>query len=55
MMDYVYDILIKMLENLNYVYRPNGIKFEVDTYLVTLVRLLTPHELRSQFHIVNSF
>lgn len=44
----------QLLQNLQYLYQANGVNYKVDLYYDTLMRLLTPHELLSHFHILDN-
>lgn len=54
MIDHVGNIVSRLIQSLQHLYQTNGINYDVAYYYDTLMRLLTPHELLSHFHIVDN-
>jgi hypothetical protein len=46
-------ILAVLLKDIDYLYRVNGINYEIHHFYMTIFRLLTPFELLSHFHLVD--
>ena len=53
LIDKVNQILIRLLEDIESIYKYSGITFEVQPLLGVLMRLLTPFEIISYFHLTD--